>query len=209
MFVKEMELLESLKLCDTIKDQKLKERCYTGVFMENSSSSTSFDHKSIYIKADDPFFPCNALDEKYQAVCWQYQSSYFAIISGQDWQKVSDLCLKVPEKYQERCFRTIGTNQVGFTSSLQTMKNDCDLMPDNRFKDICIGGVVSSLSYRFVGDTQRMINFCLISDPSNRESCFKQMGYGILDWDKDKEVAKRECQKISDPKGAEWCLSVI
>ena len=181
MFVTEMELFDSLKLCDTVKDQKLKERCFTGVFMENSSSSTSFDHKSIYIKEDDPFYPCNSLDEKYQAVCWQYQSSYFAIISGQDWQKVAGLCLKVPEKYQERCFRTIGTNQVGFTSSLQTMKSDCDLMPTGEVRDICVKGDVSSLAYRFVGDSRKMIDFCLLANPENRESCFKQMANVLLD----------------------------
>lgn len=209
MFVTEMELIDSLKLCDSVKDQKLKERCYTGVFMENSSSSTSFDHKSKFIKADDPFYPCNALSEKYQSICWQYQSSYFAIISGQDWQKVAGLCLKVPEKYQERCFRTIGTNQVGFTSSLQTMKEDCSLMPDGRFKDICIAGVVSSLAYRFVGETERMIDFCMMADPSNKESCFKQIGSGILDWDKNKDVAINNCQKIPDPQGVSWCLSVL
>lgn len=209
MFVTEMELIDSLKLCDSVKDQKLKERCYTGTFMENSSSSTSFDHKSKFIKADDPFYPCNSLSEKYQSVCWQYQSSYFAIISNQDWQKVAQLCLKVPEKYQERCFRTIGTNQVGFTTSLQTMKKDCDLMPDVRFKDICIAGVVSSLAYRFVGETERMIDFCLMADPPNRESCFTQIGNGVLDWDKNKDVAKNNCQKIPDPQGVSWCLSVL
>ena len=209
MFVTEMELRESLKLCDTISDQQYKERCYTGVFMENSSSSTSFDHASIYIKADDPFYPCNALEEKYLSLCWQYQSSYFSIINKQDWKKVADLCLQIPTPYQDRCFRTIGTNQVGFTQSLETMKKDCDLMPAENFKDICITGVVSSLSYRFVGDTQKMIDFCRLTDSQNRESCFRQIGSGVLDWDNNRDVARSQCQKIPDPQGVSWCLSVI
>lgn len=209
MFVNDMELLTSLKLCDTISDHKHKERCFTGVFMENSSSSTSFDHVSKYIKTDDPFYPCNSMEEKYQALCWQYQSSYFSIISNQDWEKVADLCLQIPEEYQDRCFRTIGTNQVGFTTSLQTMKHDCGLMPSEHFKDICVAGVVSSLSYRFVGDMQKMIDFCTIADTENRESCFKQVGSGILDWNNSKDVAKKECKKIPDPQGQAWCISVI
>ncbi len=209
MFVTEMELMKSLKLCDTISDQQNRERCYTGVFMENSSSSTSFDHASIYIRADDPFYPCNSLEEKYQSLCWQYQSSYFSIISNQDWQKVARLCLQVPTQYQDRCFRTIGTNQVGFTSSLETMKKDCDLMPSAHFKNVCVAGVVSSLSYRFVGDMQKMIDFCGLTDLQNRESCFKQIGNGVLDWDRNKDVAKKECQKIPDPEGQSWCMSVI
>ena len=209
MFVTEMELKQSLKLCDTIENQERKERCYTGVFMENSSSSTSFDHASIYIKKDDPFYPCNSLETKYQALCWQYQSSYFSIISNQDWQKVASLCLQIPTKYQDRCFRTIGTNQVGFTSVLEVMKKDCDLMPSENFKNICVAGVVSSLSYRFVGDMQKMIDFCSLADSQNKESCFKQIGNGVLDWDKNKDVAKKQCQKIPDSQGQSWCLSVI
>jgi len=209
MFVTDMELKQSLKLCDTIANQEYKERCYTGVFMENSSSSTSFDHASIYIKKDDPFYPCNSLETKYQPLCWQYQSSYFSIISNQDWKKVSDLCLQIPTKYQDRCFRTIGTNQVGFTPVLEIMKSDCDLMPSENFKNICVAGVVSSLSYRFVGDMQKMIDFCSLSDSQNKESCFKQIGNGVLDWDKNKDVAKSQCQKIPDSQGKSWCLSVI
>ena len=209
MFVTDMELIESLKLCDTIPEQEYKERCFTGVFMENSSSSTSFDHASKFIKKDDPFYPCTILEEKYKSLCWQYQSSYFSIISNQDWEKVADLCLQIPAQYQDLCFRTIGTNQVGFTSSLATMKKNCDGMPTAQFKNICVAGVVSSLSYRFVGDTQKMIDFCGLTDLENRESCFKQIGSGVLDWDRNTDVVRKKCQKISDPQAAFWCMSVI
>lgn len=209
MFVKEMELRESLALCDTLSDQGFRERCYTGVFMENSSSSTSNDHPAIYVRADDPFYPCNSMEEKYLPLCWQYQSSYFSILNQQNWKKVAQMCLQIPEKYQEKCFRTIGTNQVGFTSSLQRMKDDCNLMPDGHFRDICVAGVVSSLAYRFVGESQKMIDFCSLADPQNQETCFKQMGTALLDWSTDKELAKSQCSKIPDQKLANWCLSAI
>lgn len=209
MFVTDMELMQSLKLCDALNDQIHKEKCFTGIFMENSSSSTSFDHKSIYIKPDDPFYPCNSLDEKYQPVCWQYQSSYFSIITNQDWKQNAQMCLQIPQQYQDRCFRTIGTNQVGFTTSLQTMKEDCDLMPSPHFQNVCVAGVISSLSYRFVGDTQKMINFCSIVNADSKETCYKQIGESILDWNKDLKVAKGECAKIPDPQGSSWCASEL
>ena len=209
MFVTDMELMQSLKLCDTLNDQIYKEKCFTGVFMENSSSSTSFDHKSIYIKADDPFFPCNILDEKYQPLCWQYQSSYFSIITHQDWVKIAQMCSQIPKQYQDRCVRTIGTNQVGFTSSLQTMKEDCNLMPNLQFKNVCVEGVIASLSYRFVGNTQKMIDFCSIVNIDDKESCFRQIGASIIDWNKDPKVAIKECNKIPDPQGVSWCASEL
>ena len=92
---------------------------------------------------------------------------------------------------------------------MEIMKKDCDLMPSENFKDICIAGVVSSLSYRFVEDTQKMIDFCALVDYQNKKSCFRQMGSGILDWNKNKDMAKKECQKIPDAEDRKWCESVI
>lgn len=89
------------------------------------------------------------------------------------------------------------------------MKQDCDLMPSEHFKDICVGGVVSSLSYRFVGESQKMIDFCAIVEPENSKSCFRQVGMGILDWDKNKDLARKNCSKIPDPEGKNWCMSVM
>ena len=209
MFVTDMELKNSLALCDNLGEKIHKDRCYSGVFMENSSSSTSFDHQSKYISQDDPFYPCNSLEEKYQELCWQYQSSYFSIISSQDWKKVAALCMQVPKEYQDKCIRTIGTNQVGFTRDLSKMKDDCSLMPSPHFKNICVGGVVSSLSYRFVGDTKKMVDFCNLVDPQNKETCFRQIGMSMLDWDANKNIAIQNCQTISSNEGKDWCLSVI
>lgn len=209
MFIKDMELKESLELCDTISSQEYKERCFTGVFMENSSSSTSFDHTSKYIKPDDPFYPCNALEEKYLTICWRYQSSYFAILTGNNWPEVSKLCLKIPQNYQSECFRTIGTNQVGYTQDPAIMKANCELVPAKDLQNVCVVGVVSSFGYRFVGDPSKMIHFCNLVSGSDKEVCFKQIGMSFLDWSDDKELAKARCSKIADREGTNWCLSVI
>lgn len=209
MYVTDTDLLLSLQLCDQLSTQDGKERCYSGAFMENSSSSTNRDHPGKYIKADDPMYPCNSLEEKYLHLCWRYQSSYFAIISKQDWQKVISLCMQVPEKYQEECFRTIGTNQVGFTQDIYKMKSDCDLAPNQNFQSICVSGVISSFSYRFVGDSSKMIEFCAIVDEPEKEGCYKQIGLGILDWNNNSQLVKNECSKINDPKYSSLCMSII
>ncbi|MBI2593020.1 cupredoxin domain-containing protein [Candidatus Daviesbacteria bacterium] len=209
MFTTDMELKESLKLCDTLGNQDPKERCYSGVFMENSSSSTSNDHKSKYLKTGDPFYPCNALEESYQALCWQYQSSYFALIENQDFTKVANLCLQIPAVYQDRCFKTIGTNQVGFTSSQEIMRDNCNKMPSEHIKDVCVSGVISSMAYRFVGDLDKMVSFCSLVSGNNKESCYKQIGTSLLDWSTDRNLAEKNCNKIPNSEGSSWCLSVL
>src|SRR3990167_1495005 len=209
MFVTDMELKDSLKLCDSLIKIDHQERCYSGVFMENSSSSTSHDHKSKYLKSDDPFYPCNSLEEKHQALCWQYQSSYFALILNQDFKKVADLCLQIPQAFHDKCFKTIGTNQVGLTSSFQVMKDNCGKMPSAHFKNVCISGVISSFAYRFVDDLERMLEFCSLVDAENKESCYKQIGTSVMDWNSDKNIAKKHCSEIPDNQASSWCLSVI
>ena len=89
------------------------------------------------------------------------------------------------------------------------MKKDCEMMPTEEFQDICVLGVVSSLAYRFVGDMDKMIQFCKLVDDNHKETCFRQIGAGLLDWSADKNLAIENCQKIKDPQGESWCMSVI
>lgn len=208
MFVTDMEVPESLKLCDTLPDQEAMERCYGGVFMENSSSSTNVDHPGKYIKANDPLYPCNTLPEKYSRLCYRYQSSHFALISSHDWNKVANLCLSVPETYQDDCFRTIGTNQVGFVDNKEEWKKNCSIMPNEHFEGVCVGGVVSSLAYRFVGEPQKMIDFCSSVSGEHQKGCFRQMGTGLTDWSNDSVYREQICNQIRNKQFASWCKNV-
>lgn len=209
MFVTEMEVPNSLSLCDTLDSQNGQERCWSGVFMENSSSSTNNDHPGKYIKADDLLYPCNWLNQKYAKLCYRYQSSYFALITNHNWTETANLCLKVPESYQDECFRTIGTNQVGFTQDTNRMRKNCGLMPTSHFQETCLQGIVSSFSYRFVGDGRRMENFCAGVGKEFQQACFKQIGVSVVDWAKDTKEAIAWCDKINNSQFSSWCKSSI
>lgn len=209
MFVTDMEVPESLALCDKLDSQDGRERCYGGVFMENSSSSTNNDHPGKYIKADDPLYPCDWLPEKYSKLCYRYQSSYFALITNHNWQETVRLCLSVPGLYQSECFRTIGTNQVGFTQDTNLMFKNCALPPSPNFQKICLQGVVSSFSYRFVGDIKRMEDFCSKAPDNHQKACFSQIGTSLTDWVTDKKEALRFCDKILNSRFSGWCKAAV
>lgn len=204
MFVTDADLPRSLRLCDTLTTQDLRERCYSGVFMENSSSSTNLDHPSAYISATDPYFPCNRLDERYLKICYRYQSSHFALLSRHDWQKVSALCEGVPAAYRTECFRTVGTNQVGFTKDPSAWKANCELMPPS-YQATCVAGVVSSLTYRFVGDVRRVETFCQLTRPEHQHSCIAQLGTALHDWDSSPTTHQTWCDELSSPTFRRWC----
>src|SRR3989344_4745084 len=61
MLISGDELPDSLKLCDNLRNDEEREACYSGAFMESSSSSTNEYHTSKYTKADDPLYPCDIL----------------------------------------------------------------------------------------------------------------------------------------------------
>ena len=209
MFVTDMDVPGSLALCDALQDLNLQERCWSGVFMENSSSSTNNDHPGRYVKAEDPLFPCNTLDQKYAKLCYRYQSSHFALITNHNWSETAKLCLKVPNDYQNDCVRTIGTNQVGFTQDTNVMRNNCSLMPNSHFQEVCYTGVISSFAYRYVGDMGKMESFCASIEKSFQEACIKQIGSSVVDWSKDNNEAFSWCDKITNPKFISWCKNAV
>lgn len=209
MFISDMDVPLSLQLCDALDDQTNRDRCYGGVFMENSSSSTNTAHPGQYLKADDPLYPCNALDESYQRLCYRYQSSHFALITHHDWSQTAHLCQKVPQDYQLDCFRTIGTNQVGFTQDFSVMKANCDLMPNAEFQSTCISGVIASFAYRFVGDLDKMVDFCSLVSADHQPTCFHQIGTSVKDWATTPSQAQTFCRHIHDSQFSAWCQGII
>lgn len=207
MYINDGDLIVALNLCDNLQSQKGREGCYSGAFMENSSSSTNLDHPSKFIKADDPMYPCNILDQKYLPLCFRYQSSHFAIISQSNWVEVARLCKMVPQEYQKMCFLTVGSNQVGFTQDFKLIKDDCMLMPDTLEQDFCFQGVVDALAIRYRGDARRGFQFCSQLESNFQASCFKQYGHSISSWSNNPLERIKLCEEIGNPQFAKWCKS--
>lgn len=208
MFITDGELPQSLKICDNLTTQREIDSCYSGVFMENSSSSTSTDHPGKYVKKDDPMYPCNNLEPKYLPLCYRYQSSYFAQLTRNNWVETAKLCSLVPKAYQSGCFQTIGTNQVGFTQDMKQMIYDCSLMPSDEYQTICLQGVVISLGGRFRGDSQKIIDFCTLVEDKFKPACFKQMGTSVNSWSVNPIEVKMHCSKVAEQKYRKWCEQI-
>jgi plastocyanin len=78
------ELPEALTACDQLPRRQ--DSCWTGAFMENlsaqiatgnkNSSAPAADiHLTKYLKNDDPLYPCDGVDSKYQNSCYFLQTS--------------------------------------------------------------------------------------------------------------------------------------
>lgn len=205
MFVTEADLPRSLRLCDGLTPGTAPEVCYGGVFMENSSSSTNADHPSKFLKADDPLYPCTALDDRYKKICYAYQSSYFVELTRQNWSEVIRLCETVPPPYQDGCFRFVGSNQVGRTQELAVMRDTCLIVQEPSLRRSCLQGVVAGLGGRYIGNMKKMSSFCQLVSREATRPCFTAIGEVVRTWTNDSASESLYCQQLEDKDFVSWC----
>lgn len=117
MRVQENELFKSLDMCDALSDSWERNRCYGGVFMENVVDEGHPVHPSKYLKADQPLYPCNAVESRYKDECYQRQTSYALEQQGNNFTKVFDLCAKVEHRFRPACYQGLG-----WDASVQSLK---------------------------------------------------------------------------------------
>jgi len=209
MFLTNANLPTALKLCDNLQTKSEQDWCYSGSFMENSTSSTNKDHPSKYLKADDILYPCNSLDGKYLEMCYALQSFYFADVSQYDWQKTISLCLLVPTPYQETCIRSVGQNLVGFSQDFNLIKNNCYLVDSQDLRQACIQGVILALSSKYGGDFSKMMQFCEVLDISYKRGCYSQVGISSKDWLTNIQDLKKVCSSIREVEYQDACLKPL
>lgn len=111
MVVRSYDLLESYKDCDrTFSQDKELFYCWDGVSMENIVRRFEQTGAKKFLKAEDPYYPCNAVPEKYQVACAREHVFYvFDLINYRDIQKAIAYCFSFSnEKVRFECTSAIG-----------------------------------------------------------------------------------------------------
>lgn len=150
------ELFDSLKLCDGLTGQWEKSSCYSGVFMENVIADGR-NHKTDYLKPEDPVYPCNAVDVPYKETCYLMQTSYMLKVTNYDFKKVFDLCENVDKGFENTCYRSLGRDASGTSvSDIEQTKTKCMLGKDFGQRSECIIGAVKDFVSYYYSDTKAM-----------------------------------------------------
>lgn len=102
-------VLSALPLCDQLGkiDPGIPVfNCYDGVFMENIFGvHEGKPSPNRMVKADDPYYPCNAVPEKYRGGCWSNQATLMGELFQGDLRKVAQHCDAVKDpKYRGICY---------------------------------------------------------------------------------------------------------
>ncbi|MBI2053175.1 MAG: hypothetical protein HYT41_00305, partial [Candidatus Sungbacteria bacterium] len=102
-------ILSALPLCDRLGaiDPAIPVfNCYDGVFMENIFGvHDGKPSPNRMVRPDDPYYPCNAVPEKYRGGCWSNQATLMVELFRGDLRKVAQHCDGVKNsEYQRICY---------------------------------------------------------------------------------------------------------
>lgn len=203
MFVTDANLPLSLLYCDRMSDVPYREACYGGSLMENSTSSTNKDHRSVWIREGDKFYPCTILEEKYLNQCYFYQANYLLMKTNRDFTQVFDDCsiLNNP-KHVDYCLLGLGA-QLASVSNEQGMERASSVCPLARgdARQRCIEGAVPSIFDRYGGDPAKPLEFCKLIADDLKEFCFGKVGSVSTRW---REDIDKICKDV--PNYLDACL---
>jgi hypothetical protein len=168
------DLFKSLSACDALTDSWDRDSCYGGVFMQNIMNVQGperYDPTNYpYLKADQPMYPCTAIDERYKGQCYLMQTSYALAIEGYDFSKVFDLCGQAGA-YAATCYQSLGRDASGQSiSDVQRTDAICRQGPTAEAQTNCIIGAVKDFVSYF-HDDKRAYQLCAAAPDYVIQTC--------------------------------------
>ncbi len=211
------DLPAALKDCDTIftKEKDFPDAlssCHNGAFMENLFGVHDWG-KDVQPKrkwlSDDPYFPCNAFEEKYQKGCWLNQAARIYALNNGDIVKTKDSCEKVGKaEYTLWCIDNLARQIHPLTAgNLSKVYELCQLVGPFWYEK-CV--VVNAGSYFSVGDPKSAITLCgsPLSAPAKTD-CYQTVnGQLVPDINLDRAGKEKYCQQM-EAGWREQCLQEV
>ena len=151
---------------------------------------------------NDPLYPCNAVDVKYQAACYGYQPSPVMFFNGGDVAATARVCQGAPEAFVATCFGSLGREITAWAG--QDHRRTAALcarvaeVAQGRSGALCVRGAVETLVYQSA-DPQDGIRFCrAVSGAEPREKCYERVGEFTLTLYADADERARHCAAASE-----------
>ncbi|HTM68315.1 MAG TPA: hypothetical protein VL426_03380 [Candidatus Binatia bacterium] len=143
MAVTDDKVADALQYCDNLERSWDKDSCYGGVFMQNVINEDLTLHVPDF-KKDDPYYPCDAVGDKYKDSCYRMQTSHMLKVMDRDFSKIFAACAATPDTREiDVCYASLGRDASGSTvSDVAKTKALCMLGKDERQRKGCFEGAV-------------------------------------------------------------------
>ena len=209
------DLPKALKTCDDLYEKETQfpealSSCHNGAFMENLFGVHDWGKGKVIKRdwlSDDPYFPCNAFEEKYQKGCWLNQAARIYQMNNGDVAKTATLCQEIGnDQYTAWCMDNLARQIHPLTNGDPARAFQLCQQEGQDWYDNCL--VVNAGSFYSVGGRDEAIFICQNVPPDLKTECYQKL-IGQIASDPIEKTAKQGlCQKIEPPFNNE-CFNQI
>ena len=198
------DVFEGVKLCDKLAKTKTELLyCHTGVFMENifgMHGGEQLAFENLDLKTEDPYYPCNAVDERYKKACYVMQSTQIHRLSRGDMKKVAQICAEAEPSYREECFFSMGRDIHAKTKGNPEKEIVlCNVAPVEYRKN-CISAVAANTFWGGFGETENALTLCrLVQSNEEKQYCYATIIQGLGRSDMDVKERNEICNQMEEP----------
>jgi hypothetical protein len=167
----------SLDACERIATYLDRTSCKSGVFMENITSS--YGYTSRWLREDDPVYPCNAVEPDDKITCYGMVTSRVLRVIGLDWERASEICAAVEERFVATCFRSLGRDIAGQTlRDAEEIVELCAVTRTYGAEAHCISAAAMDMTSNFTRGTEAAV-LCESAPADTRGECYYGVG-GVM-----------------------------
>ena len=200
------DLPKAMGTCDQLyeKESEFPEAlssCHNGAFMENLFGvhdwGTSKEQKRDWL-SDDPYFPCNAFEEKYQKGCWLNQAARIYQMNDGSVVKTAELCQGAGnEQYEAWCMDNLARQIHPLTNGDPAKSFELCKEEGEEYFGNCL--VVNAGSFYSVGGRDQAIFICKNVPPELKEECYQRVIGQIVSDPIEKGQKEFWCQRLEPP----------
>ena len=205
------ELHDALPLCDRMPTEIDKGSCYSGVFMENVVGGLTglMGHVTQFLKDDDPHFPCDIVDERYQGPCYFYQTSHMLRVFDRTFSKIAQACAEAPPATHWSCFQSYGRDVGSVTrKDPATAILYCSYAPAGPNRINCIEGAVQDRFWEKSGADDALAMCAMVEDTTEQGACYGTIIVRARDLFTTAEEAGSFCAQVGT-RWRHWCTDVL
>lgn len=209
------DLPKALQTCDELYEKETKfpealTSCHNGAFMENLFGVHDWGTNKEPVRewiSDDPYFPCNHFEEKYQKGCWLNQAARIYQMNKGDIAVTTKACEEIGnEEYTNWCIDNVARQIHPLTNGDPTKAFQLCQQVGERWYDTCV--LVNAGSFYSVGGRSEAVFICSQVPPTVKTECFQRL-FGQISSDPiDRNEKEKICKKIEQPFQNQ-CLSAI
>ena len=172
-----LSLPVSLEVCGRLDRRWDRDACRGGVFMENLS--TSYGFRSMWLRDDDPIYPCDWVGRAAKRRCYLNVTSRILPSVDDDWEETAARCARVERDFVDECFQSFGRDASNRSSrDPQATADRCELARPFRHESDCIQAAAYDIATNFSNGAQaRML--CELVNDEVRAPCFYGVGVAV------------------------------